>query len=86
MLGGCKVLEKRSDLIPFQFLACSEKWRVVSFPVLSTIAYQLVIMLDSGGLSRVSMLFQFENMGLNEEGFVGMVKGWWDVGRVSHGW
>ncbi|GFZ08704.1 peroxisome 1 [Actinidia rufa] len=64
-------LEKRSDLIPFQFLACSEKWRVVSFPVLSTIAYQLVIMLDSGGLSRVSMLFQFENMGLNEEGFVG---------------
>jgi hypothetical protein len=36
------------------------------------------ILLDCGDVSRGSKSFKFENMWLKVEGFVGMVKQWWD--------
>jgi hypothetical protein len=36
------------------------------------------IVLDCGDVVRVSKRFKFENMWLKVEGFVGLVKQWWD--------
>jgi hypothetical protein len=36
------------------------------------------ILLDCGNVSRGRRPFKFENMWLKEEGFVGLVKQWWD--------
>jgi hypothetical protein len=36
------------------------------------------ILLDFGDISRGSGPFSFENMWLKVDGFVGMVKQWWD--------
>jgi hypothetical protein len=36
------------------------------------------ILLDCGDISRGSRPFKFENMCLKADGFVGMVKQWWD--------
>jgi hypothetical protein len=36
------------------------------------------ILLDCGDISRGSRPFKFENMWLKADGFVGMVKQWWD--------
>jgi len=36
------------------------------------------ILLDCGDVSRGRRPFKFENMWLKEEGFVGLVKQWWD--------
>jgi exonuclease III len=36
------------------------------------------ILVEAGGMSRGKSSFKFENMWLKSEGFVDMVKGWWD--------